>query len=646
MFTFVRSRLGHISAAGRLRRVVIVAGVLMSGAALLAASCAAAQTRPASDNGAGASTGRTSEFDLRRYLRDNPVSPPDTTSPRATLESFLFIMEEARRIWLDVRNEFYEGSDAFLSAAQERRLDRVHALLAKGAQTLDLSDIPSSVRDKVEIERVLQLHEILDRIYLPAFDDIPGGRAGTFLDSHARNALPQSWIVSGTNIVTARQESGARKGYFLVSKETVEHIPEDYEILKSFPAKSDHSEDLFEYYIYTPGDLVAPQWYEFILDGPAWLQKKLAGQTYWQWLALILLTLLALMLVVVYFRWNRWRAVSVSPVRRQLRKVVNPFLLILLAVAYQYLCDDQINISGALMQGISTVMTAVVWIAVAWLTYQAMDLIYTWAMKNPALPTGSLDASLLRTGFRVFAFTVAIVILGYGATQIGIPIYGVIAGLGVGGLAIALAAQPTIENLIGGIILYADRMVRIGEYCQFDDLAGTIESIGIRSTRIRALDRTVITVANADLAKRKIINYSQRDQFQLRHRFGLRYETTPEQLATVLRAVESYLEGHEKVLPEPLRVRFVEMGDYAFTFEVFAYIAVGDIGSFLAVQEEILMKIVGIVHDHGVEFAYPTSTTFVASDKETGVPLDFSKLMARENRGKTQDATAENGAGA
>ncbi len=75
--------------------------------------------------------------------------------------------------------------------------------------------------------------------------------------------------------------------------------------------------------------------------------------------------------------------------------------------------------------------------------------------------------------------------LGYGATQIGIPIYGVIAGLGVGGLAIALAAQPTIENLIGGIILYADRMVRVGEFCQFDDLAGTVESIGIRSTRIR-----------------------------------------------------------------------------------------------------------------------------------------------------------------
>jgi MscS family membrane protein len=299
--------------------------------------------------------------------------------------------------------------------------------------------------------------------------------------------------------------------------------------------------------------------------------------------------------------------------------------IIFLALLYRYLCNGQINITGGLMQGISTVTTAIVWSCVALLTYQLLNLLYSSAIRNPAVPTGSIDASLLRTGFRVFSCTVALIIMGYGATQIGIPVYGVIAGLGVGGLAIALAAQPTIENLIGGIILYADRMVRVGEFCQFDNLSGTVESIGIRSTRIRALDRTVITISNADLAKRKITNFSRRDQFHLRHRIGLRYETTQAQLTIIIDDIHKYLEDHIQVKADPLRVRFVELGDYSLNIEIYAYVDVGSMPEFLRVQEEVLMKIVGIVRARGADFAFPSTTTYLASDS---TPEAGSSLIA------------------
>ena len=134
--------------------------------------------------------------------------------------------------------------------------------------------------------------------------------------------------------------------------------------------------------------------------------------------------------------------------------------VIIAATVFRFLCEEQINITGTLLGGISTVTTAVIWTSVAWLTYRFMGLIYVWAIKKPGVSSSSLDASLVRTAFRTFSMAIALVVIGYGATQIGIPIYGVIAGLGVGGLAIALAAQPTIENFIGGVILYADRMVR------------------------------------------------------------------------------------------------------------------------------------------------------------------------------------------
>ena len=117
--------------------------------------------------------------------------------------------------------------------------------------------------------------------------------------------------------------------------------------------------------------------------------------------------------------------------------------------------------------------------------------------------------------------------------MLGLHAYGIVAGLGVGGLAIALAAQSTIENLIGGLSLFADRPVRVGDFCKYGDEVGTIEAIGIRSTRIRGIDRTVTTIPNGVLSKMPVVNFTLRDRMLLKTVIGLRYETTPEQLRYV-----------------------------------------------------------------------------------------------------------------
>ena len=560
---------------------------------------------------------------LRKILLENPISPPDTSSPRATLESFVYLVSEARKIWLDVRDDYAVSDTIILSEVLEGRLEELRTILDKAAQTFDLSTIPASIREQVNIEITLQLHEIFDRMDLPAMGSIPGYEVGVFPGANEAAKLDASWSVPGTNIVISRVQSGSEQGAFLFSKETVERIPEDYETIKNFPLRHDWTEDLYNYYIYTPGGFVAPKWYGFILMGPDWLQEKFYNQAVWQWVMFALLTIMAIAAPATFFHLTRSNLEEDMSAGRRMRQMILCGSVIGLALLYRYTCDSHINITGGLMQGISTVTTAIIWSCVALLTYQFLNFIYASAIRNPAVPTDSIDASLLRTGFRVFSCTIALIIMGYGATQIGIPVYGVIAGLGVGGLAIALAAQPTIENLIGGIILYADRMVKIGEFCQFDNLSGTVESIGIRSTRIRALDRTLITISNADLAKRKITNYSRRDQFHLRHRIGLRYETTRAQLSVIIDDILAYLEDHDRIQSDPLRVRFVELGDYSLDIEIYAYVAVTSMPEFLRVQEEVLMRIVEIVRARGADFAFPSTTTYLASDSapETGATL-------------------------
>lgn len=558
-------------------------------------------------------------FDLKTYLRENPLAPPDTSSPRASLESFILLMNQAETVWRDVRIKFYERNERFLSDTEELKLQQVRALLDKASGVFDLSGIPETARDRASLEIVLQFQEILDRIYLPNIEDVPGAAAGSFLNSKAIAELPERWTIPGTDLVFERTRVPGAGSRFLMTRESVAQIPEDYELIKAFAPRTDNGDDLYAYYIYTPGNLVAPKWYNMISAGPSWLGRHILSQAYWQWIALVLLTVIAVSLPVFLSRWGRMRAVPVVESRRRLRSLQLPILIIGTILAYRYLIEDQVNITGNTMVAVGAISTALVWTCLGWLVYRIIDLASVWIIRTPVGVGQPMDSSLLLTALRLLGLAAALIITGYGATRIGIPVYGVIAGLGVGGLAVALAAQPTLENLIGGIILYADKMVRVGEFCEFDDLSGTVEAIGIRSTRIRALDRTIITISNADLAKRKIINYSRRDQFLLRHTLGLRYETSESQISQIIEAIRSYLEAHEMVAEAPLRVHFVGMAAYTLDVEIYAYIKTSDRNAFLATQESMLLKFMEIVHSCGADFAFPSSTTYLAQDGEQEV---------------------------
>ena len=557
--------------------------------------------------------------DLRaEYQRivDNPISPPDTRSPRATMASFLLIMNEANRIWFETRDEYLKTSHLQLSGKELENVAQVKALIEKASRTMDLSSIPATTRQRTSTELVLQLQEIFDRIYLPAMEDIPGIEIGAVLTDNDASTRPK-WTVPGTNMTIELQQEGPRQGEYLFTAASVERIPEDYFTIQELPIVSDKGEDTYAYYIYTPGNLIPPQWFEIILAGPDWLFHHFGGQTVWQWLGMGLTLGLLLLGIVLYVRWNSVRLVPLSIARRQFRSIVHPLLLMLAVKLTLYICNEQINITGSLLLYLATIAGVIFWITSAWLTYQSLQLIYIWAVHNPSISKTSLDASLLRTGFKVLSLAISILVLGYGATQIGIPIYGVVAGLGVGGLAIALAAQPTLENFIGGLILYADGIVRVGEFCEFDDLAGTVEEIGIRSTRIRALDRTLIVVANGDLSKRKIVNYSKRDLFLFRHRIGLRYETPAEVLKTISASIHDHMEAHDRVAEDPLRVRLVEYAAYAIDIDVYANLKAGNIDEFTRLQEELLYEIRAIVEANGAEFAFPSSTVYLTRDGET-----------------------------
>jgi MscS family membrane protein len=180
------------------------------------------------------------------------------------------------------------------------------------------------------------------------------------------------------------------------------------------------------------------------------------------------------------------------------------------------------------------------------------------------------------------------------------------AGLGVGGLAIALAAQKTIENLFGGVSVISDRPVSVGDFCKFGDRVGTVEDIGLRSTRIRTLDRTVVTVPNSQFSSMMLENFNKRDKMWFHLTLNLRRDTTPEQVRTLLDAVTKILKEHPRVEEGSLPVRFIGVGSYSLDLEIFAYVLTPSFDEFLKLQQELLLAILDAVEAAGTALALPT----------------------------------------
>lgn len=200
---------------------------------------------------------------------------------------------------------------------------------------------------------------------------------------------------------------------------------------------------------------------------------------------------------------------------------------------------------------------------------------------------------------------------------LGYNINAALATLGIGGLALAFAAQKTLESLFGGLSLLSDQALRVGDTCQFGSQRGTVEDIGLRSTLFRTPDRTTLLVPNAVLANQNLENLSRRDKYQFKQTVGLRYETKSEQLLQVTNGIQEALKAHKKVEVGSERVRFVRLGASSLDLELQANILTRQENEFMEVQQELLLEVMRVVETAGAEFAFPSQTIYLEQDAAT-----------------------------
>jgi MscS family membrane protein len=429
---------------------------------------------------------------------------------------------------------------------------------------------------------------------------------GMPLDKQRVGTLIAGDVEADLVLVRVTDPSGAR--IWLISSDTLAKVPELYEQAAMHQVETR-----------------LPQ---------ALVRHQFLGLPFWQWLAILLAIPVAALLgwvavQILRLPWYLWARYRQHAVAKAWTSFTRPLWLVL-GVLIHGILMSYVRIPVLQRHRYQQIAEVVAVIGVNWLLWrvlrEAMRSVRQRAILSGRMGTGSLmilGERVLKAAIVVLAIFFILGVLGFNLTT---PL----AGLGIGGIAIAFAAQKTLENLFGGVSILGDEVIRIGDTCRFGDRVGTVEDISLRSTRIRTPDRTELFIPNGSLATMNVENFSRRDKILFNTKLGLRYETSPDQMRYVLAQVRRLLYEHPKVETDGARNRFVAFDESALSMEVFSYILTRDYNEFLAIREDILLRIMDIVDAAGTGFALPSQTVYLSRD--AGVDKEKAERVARQVR--------------
>jgi MscS family membrane protein len=478
----------------------------------------------------------------------------------------------------------------FLRAAQEEK----YSIATQYFQPAAGRHHPSPEQERELAEDLLA---ILNQKFGPFLDSVsrdPQGRLADGLPADQERIAGARGDLSGFVIVLVRLEDEHGRKLWYVSRETLQEVPRVYDSLR-FPQ-------------------IEKRLPRFLVE------NRPLALPLWQWVAIVLLLPVSLVLAwpflflgsVVSDRFLRKRSPQPSA-RPPISKFgLGAFLLaFLIHYNFVYFLGISLLYRQYYRRAIWILLIVVFYWMLTRLTSVVAEQIGRELSQSGRMAERSL-ISLARRLLNAFVFVlVGLIVL----STLGVNVTAALAGLGIGGLAIGLGAQKTFENLLGGIAILTDRALQIGDVCRIGEQTGTVEDIGLRSTKIRTQDRTLVSIPNGTVATAVLENYRWRDKILSRQIVRLKYDLAPDHLRYVLDQMRSVLSQNPKVEPKTWRVRLFRFADYAYEVEVYAYILERDFGDFLAAQEELILQIADTIERAGTTVALPAQASIVLEDK-------------------------------
>lgn len=490
----------------------------------------------------------------------------------------------------------------------------------RAANYLDLRSLPRGYEKTDGPDLALQLSVVLDRALWIDMDILSTEPTGHGEDGLAANYDLIGTIPVGTkkiDILLQRvaREDGVRIWKF--SPRTVRNIPALY-AEHGYGVIGEKLSSLF------PSD-------------------RVLGLELWQWIYMGLIILAATLASFPLVRFASWL------VRRKqlalsgaISQFINGPLHVLIVMLVQRQLFDEIYPSLE-ARAIFKAGTVAIIIG-AWVVLRAIDIIRDYWLHHLQQIGRAQAVVLLRPAMTALNIFVIIIAFLLWLDNIGFRVTTVIAGLGIGGVAIALATQKSIEHFIGALTLYLAAPVRVGDFCQAGGVLGVVEEIGLRSTRLRTLDQTVVTFPNADFSGMPIENFTGRERFRFNPKISLATDTSPDQIRYILLEIQKLLYAHPKVADAP-RARFTGFGAHSLDIDTYCFIETGVYSEFLSIAEDLYLRIMDIVQSSGTRIAIPAYIAYQDKarqpDPESREQAEAQVAQWREPEPKALELTQE-----
>jgi MscS family membrane protein len=476
---------------------------------------------------------------------------------------------------------------------------------ATAARYLQLD--PGQATDLVLLAKELQALRTRFKGNIDMLSDEPNGSV--------ESGLPQGELRAGVievgstslDVILVRVDDPETGKIWLISRETVAKIPALYAQMESQKP--------------TVEDRIAAD----ALSG-----RQVLGMSVRQWLgwllsipiSWLLAWLLAFLLSVPRRVWCKLRGVPCTTIwQTPLGMPLRCIIAILIHAFFVYLLEPPILYRVYYTRFIAALLVA----SGVWLVSRITDRGFHHAVKHTQAHRAGGE-SILIVMQRLTRVLMVIIVFVAALALFGLHVGTALAGLGIGGLAIALAAQKSLENLIGGVSLLMDKAVHVGNFCKIGNQAGTVEDIGLRSVKLRTSDQSLLVVPNGLLAQMQFENFGPRRKCLLNQRFSLRIETQAEQLRTVLDRVQSMLDEHPAIETGTSRIRVADFAGAAFELELWAFVTTCDWTEFTVIRQEVILNIAEIVEAAGTRFAAPTQLTYLSRD--AGVDTEKTNEIA------------------
>jgi len=520
-----------------------------------------------------------------------PLESADTSSPRTTLKSFLGAMHDA----------YPENRNGRTYRLRVQRLATVNRVL----RSLDLSELAPVVRTSLAKEAAVCLKEVLDRIELPPESEWPDS------EEVAEKEIIK-WTIPHTDISIVQIKEGPRKGEFLFSTETVERATDFYGLVKDmdYVERNTITPGFYEIFISEPGWMIPIRWI------PAWARTRWYGQAIWQWTGLVVSLLIGLVVMVAIYVVGRRRAIQLrSNSARYVVTLLFPITAMLVPLTIKYFIVEQLQIYGYMVVTISFALQLVFLFAMMIMVVSVGNRLAELIIATPWVQPTRLDSQLIRLTCRVLSIVGATVVMLEGGRLLGIQLTTLLAGAGVGGLAMALAAQDSLKNVLGSMMIMLDKPFKIGERIVAKGYDGTVEDIGLRSTKIRLLTGHQVSIPNEEMARAEIENIGRRPHIRRAATIELPSGLPSAKIKRALEILRGILKNHEGMRENyPPRVFLRDVNEASIGIFMVYWYHPPEYWDYLAFSERVTLQMSEQFEAEGIAFAVPALTVHMQSD--------------------------------